>query len=113
MHANTPADALARLETLVLLGGVALPLAAVRAQLVAAVDAIVQVARGATGRRCVVAVAEIATARGPRWAGGAARCCAATGDELVAPWTPPRGRPGEPASTSEEAWQSCRHSPSH
>ena len=46
VHANSPADALARLETLVLLAGVALPLAAVRAQLASAIDAIVQVARG-------------------------------------------------------------------
>ena len=59
VHANSPADALARLETLVLLGGVALPLAAVRAQLASAIDVIVQVARGAHGHREITEVAEV------------------------------------------------------
>jgi pilus assembly protein CpaF len=45
VHANSAADAIARLETLTLFAGVALPLAAVRSQIAAAVDAIVQVAR--------------------------------------------------------------------
>jgi pilus assembly protein CpaF len=66
VHANSPADALARLETLVLLGGVALPLAAVRGQLAAAIDAIVQVARRASGRREIVEVAEVSSAQGSR-----------------------------------------------
>jgi len=59
IHANSPADALARLETLVMLAGIALPLAAVQAQVSSAVDAIVQVARGESGARSVVAVAEV------------------------------------------------------
>ena len=62
VHANSPSDALARLETLVLLAGVALPLSAVRAQVSSAVDAIVQVARGRDGARSVVAVAEVTAA---------------------------------------------------
>ena len=62
IHANSPADALARLETLVLLADVALPLAAVRAQVSSALDAIVQVARGEAGARTVVAVAEVGVA---------------------------------------------------
>jgi pilus assembly protein CpaF len=62
VHANSPTDALARLETLVLLAGIALPLAAVRAQVSSAVDAIVQVARGRGGARCIVAIAEVAAA---------------------------------------------------
>jgi hypothetical protein len=66
VHANSPADAIARLETLTLLSGVALPLAAVRAQLASAIDAVVQVARGVGGRREIVAVAEIAVGRSPR-----------------------------------------------
>ena len=57
-HANSPADAVRRLETLVLMGDVALPLAAVREQLRAAVDLIVHVARRSDGTRRVVAVAE-------------------------------------------------------
>lgn len=60
VHANSAADALHRLETLVLLAGSGLPLAAVRAQLVAGVDLVVHVARGAGGaRRVVEAVAPV------------------------------------------------------
>ncbi len=59
VHANGPADALTRLETLVLLAGVALPLAAVRHQLAAALDAVVFVARGSDGARAVDAIAEL------------------------------------------------------
>jgi pilus assembly protein CpaF len=59
IHANGPADALSRLETLVLLADAGLPLAAVRAQVVASVDAVVFVARGAHGARRVEAIAEV------------------------------------------------------
>jgi pilus assembly protein CpaF len=59
VHANGPADALSRLETLVLLADAGLPLAAVRAQVVASVDAVVFVARGAHGARRVEAIAEV------------------------------------------------------
>ena len=58
-HANSPHDALRRLETMILMADVALPLAAVRDQLVAALDLVVQVARRADGRRAVVEVAEV------------------------------------------------------
>ena len=57
-HANSPADAIRRLETLVLMGDIALPLSAVREQLRAAIDLIVHVARRPDGSRGVVAVAE-------------------------------------------------------
>jgi pilus assembly protein CpaF len=60
VHANSPLDALARLETLVLLAGSGLPLRAVRAQVGAAVDLVVQVARRSGGRRSVDAIAELA-----------------------------------------------------
>ena len=59
-HANSPVDALRRLETMVLLAGEGLPLDAVRDQLHAAIDVIVEVARGAGGARRVVSVAEVA-----------------------------------------------------
>ena len=58
-HANGPADALRRLETMVLMGDVDLPLAAVRAQLDSGLDLVVQVARGPGGTRRVVEVAEV------------------------------------------------------
>jgi pilus assembly protein CpaF len=59
IHANGPADALSRLETLVLLADAGLPLAAVRAQVVASVDAVVFLARRAGGIRRVEAIAEV------------------------------------------------------
>jgi pilus assembly protein CpaF len=58
-HANSPADALRRLETMVLSAGVGLPLTAVREQLASSVDLVVQVSRLADGRRRVVAVDEV------------------------------------------------------
>jgi pilus assembly protein CpaF len=64
-HANTPPDALRRLETMVLMGEVALPLAAVRDQIRSALDLIVQVARRPGGRRKIVAVDEVVDGEGP------------------------------------------------
>ncbi len=58
-HANSPADALRRLELMVLGAGLELPLHAVRDQLGAALDLVVHVARLGDGRRGVVAVAEV------------------------------------------------------
>jgi len=59
IHANGAADALARLETLTLLADSGLPLAAVRTQLAASVDAVVHVARRAGGIRQVETIAEV------------------------------------------------------
>jgi pilus assembly protein CpaF len=59
LHANSPPDALRRLETMALQADVALPLVAVRQQIAAAVDLVVQVARRSGGRRAVVEVAEV------------------------------------------------------
>jgi pilus assembly protein CpaF len=64
-HANSPADALRRLETMVLLGDGGLPLGAVREQIAASLDLVVQVARRAGGDRRIVALAELATADEP------------------------------------------------
>jgi pilus assembly protein CpaF len=58
-HANGPADALRRLETMVLMGEVALPLAAVREQVQASLDLVVHVARRPGGARAIVAVSEV------------------------------------------------------
>ncbi len=59
LHANSPRDALARLETLVLMAGMDLPLGAIRDQIAAAVDLIVQQARLADGRRLVTGIVEV------------------------------------------------------
>jgi pilus assembly protein CpaF len=71
-HANSPDDALGRLESLSLLAGLELPLEAVREQLVAAVDLVVQVSRGPGGRRRVVEVGEPLNSTHP--SRGGARC---------------------------------------
>src|SRR3954447_19220468 len=58
-HANSPADALRRLETMILMSDVALPLAAVRDQICSSLDLIVHIARQPDGSRRVVAVGEV------------------------------------------------------
>lgn len=59
VHANGVAEAVQRLETLVLLAGAGLPIEAVRAQIAASIDAIVFVARGSAGQRFITDVAEV------------------------------------------------------
>ncbi len=59
VHANAPRDAIARLETLVLMAGMDLPLRAIREQITSAVDLIVQIQRLRDGTRRVVAVTEV------------------------------------------------------
>ncbi len=59
LHANSPRDALRRLETMVLLSGVELPLRAIREQVVSAVDLIVQLSRDASGGRYVSSITEV------------------------------------------------------
>lgn len=58
-HANGPVDALRRVETMVVAGGAGLPLHAVREQVRAAIDVIVQVHRLPDGRRRVTMVDEV------------------------------------------------------
>jgi pilus assembly protein CpaF len=58
-HANGPADALRRVETMALMGRADLPLAAVRAQMLGAIDLVVHVERTAGAARRVAAVAEV------------------------------------------------------
>ena len=66
IHANGPADALARLESLVLLARVGLPVEAIRAQIRSSIDAVVHVARRADGDRRVESIAELAGSSGLR-----------------------------------------------
>jgi len=64
LHANTPRDALSRLETMVLMAGMDLPLKVVRQQIASAVDLIVQQTRLKDGARKVTAVTEVAGMEG-------------------------------------------------
>ncbi|HEV3152343.1 MAG TPA: ATPase, T2SS/T4P/T4SS family [Candidatus Baltobacteraceae bacterium] len=59
LHANSPRDALSRLETLVMMAGFDLPVRAIREQIASAVDLIVQIARLRDGSRKIVSVSEI------------------------------------------------------
>ncbi len=64
VHANSPRDALGRIETLVLMAGMDLPLKVVRQQISSAVDLIVQQTRLKDGQRKVTAVTEVAGMEG-------------------------------------------------
>ncbi len=59
LHANSPRDALARLETMVLMSGFELPLRAIREQIASAVDLMVHEERMQDGSRRVVAITEV------------------------------------------------------
>ena len=59
LHANTPRDALSRLETMVLMSGMDLPLKVVRQQISSAVDLIIQQSRLKDGSRKVTAITEV------------------------------------------------------
>ena len=83
VHANSPADALRRVETLALMAGVGLPHAAVRDQVASALDVVVHQARLPDGARVVESVSEVL-----RVAGGAGT------RELWTPRQPALRQPG-------------------
>jgi pilus assembly protein CpaF len=58
-HANTPRDALSRLETMVMMAGFDLPVRAIREQIASAVDLIIQTARLRDGSRKIMSISEI------------------------------------------------------
>ena len=59
VHANTPRDTLARLETLVLMAGFDLPVRAIREQMASAIDCVVQLTRLRDGTRRITHITEI------------------------------------------------------
>ncbi|MHA6694895.1 CpaF family protein [Homoserinimonas sp. A520] len=59
VHSNSPRDAIARLETLVLMAGIDLPLRAVREQIASAIDVIVQISRLKDGTRRITHLTEV------------------------------------------------------
>jgi pilus assembly protein CpaF len=79
VHANTARDALGRIEALVLMAGIELPVRVVREQIRSALDVIVQIARLADGSRKIVSITEITGMEGDvlttaelyRWKDGA------------------------------------------
>lgn len=58
-HANSARDLLSRLETMVLMSGMELPLRAIRSQIASAVDIVVQIARMRDGSRKIINISEI------------------------------------------------------
>ncbi len=64
LHANSPRDALSRMETMVLMAGMDLPLKVVRQQISSAIDLIIQQTRLKDGSRKVTAITEVAGMEG-------------------------------------------------
>ena len=59
LHANSPRDAIARIETMILMAGMDLPLRAIREQIASAIDVIVHIQRMKDGSRRVVEISEV------------------------------------------------------
>ncbi len=60
-HANSPDDMLRRLETMVMMAGMELPLKAVRELVFSSIDAVVQITRSSDGTRKLTAISEVAS----------------------------------------------------
>jgi pilus assembly protein CpaF len=65
LHANSPRDALSRIETMVLMAGMDLPLQAVREQIASGIDLIVHIDRLSDGTRRVAGVSDVTGMEGP------------------------------------------------
>jgi pilus assembly protein CpaF len=64
VHANSPREAIGRLETLCLMAGMDLPAKAIREQIAGAVDLIIQISRLSDGSRKVISITEVAGMQG-------------------------------------------------
>lgn len=64
VHANSPREAIGRLETLCLMAGMDLPAKAIREQIAGAVDLIVQISRLSDGSRKIISITEVAGMQG-------------------------------------------------
>jgi pilus assembly protein CpaF len=64
IHANSPRDALMRIETMVAMTGLEMPTRAVRQQVSSAIDVVLQLARLSDGSRCLTSLQEITGAEG-------------------------------------------------
>lgn len=63
-HANSPRECLARLETLVMMSGLDLPVRAIREQIAGAIDLIVQIVRLSDGSRKIISITEVVGMQG-------------------------------------------------
>jgi pilus assembly protein CpaF len=64
IHANSPRDAMSRLETMVLMAGLELPSRAIREQIVSAIDFLIHVRRCEDGVRRIESIAEVSGLEG-------------------------------------------------
>jgi pilus assembly protein CpaF len=64
LHSNSPRDAIARLETMVLMSGLDMPVVAIRKQISSAIDLIVHMARLEDGSRKITRIAEVTRMEG-------------------------------------------------
>ncbi|MEW6235496.1 MAG: CpaF family protein [Candidatus Omnitrophota bacterium] len=64
IHANTPRDAMSRIETMVSMGGLEIPMRVIRQQIASAINIIVQASRLLDGTRRITSIAEIAGMEG-------------------------------------------------
>jgi len=64
VHANSPREAVSRLETLCLMAGMDLPVKAIREQIASAVDLIIQISRLSDGSRKIVSITEVVGMQG-------------------------------------------------
>lgn len=96
LHANGCNDALRRLDTLVLMAGIGLPLDAVRDHLSMAVDVVIHIARGPDGSRRVVEVAEVVPPGSGPSDGPRTRLLADRSGVVALPVRPPRNEASPP-----------------
>src|SRR5690606_25464834 len=66
LHANSPRDALGRLQTMILMSGMDLPLAAIREHVASIIDFIIQLVLAAGGQRLVRAAVQVTGKEGGR-----------------------------------------------
>ena len=66
VHANTPRDALARVENMVMMAGFSLPVVAIREQIASALDLVIQMRRSPDGVRRIVAITEVTGMEGDK-----------------------------------------------
>lgn len=65
VHANTPRDALSRIEQMIGMSGIEISAASSRAQIASAIDVVIQIGRQADGRRRLLSLSEVTGMEGP------------------------------------------------